>query len=490
MTVAPAPPTPPPPDLGPLGPGPLGPGPLGPGPLGPGPLGLGLLDEPGLVSLGAEAQLLANAHRARLVAVFAELRDRCARDHQARRADAGQQHFVLTPLEEVKVEFGTLLGLGDHAVETSLQLHDDLLAICPLAWSLCLSGRLDLDRARVIPEAARTIARSSDVAEFGRQMADYLAKHDDPDAPLVPLTRTQLSRAASYRKLKFDQKTSSERFAEAFAERRVTVDLDRAGTGIGRISCTASCPDAMLADHRLTLIARKRCEYDGEERTLDQMRADTLVDLLLGRLQVGALTSELEDDLTADGRDPAATITEVPLVGSWARPIVNVTVPITTLMGLEDEPGLLAGDVAIPAELVRQIATDPGATWHRLLTDPAGRMVELSTDSYQPTTALDRTVVARDRTCVWPGCCRPSTRCERDHRRPYPLGTTCECNLDPLCKRHHKAKHSEGVTVRRLADGRYEVRTRRGTVLRSHPSEQPEPGPLARARAGHAGTAA
>ena len=461
MTLAPTPPTPPPPDLG-------------------------TLDDSGLVALGAQAQVLANAHRAQLVAVFAELRDRCARDHQARRANATQRHFVLTPLEEVKLEFGTLLGLGDHAVETALQLHDSLLAICPQAWSLCLSGRLDLDSARVIPDAARTIASAEDVAEYGDLMAGYLTKHDDPDALLVPLTRTQLSRAASYRKLKFKQKDDAQQFAEAFAERRVTVDLERSGTGIGRISCTTACTDAMLADHRLTLIARKRCEYDGEERTLDQMRADSLVDLVLGRLQVGALTSELEDDVTADGRDPAATITELPLVGGWARPVINLTVPVTTLMGVDDEPGLLAGDIAIPADLARQVATDPGSTWHRLLTDPAGRMVELSTDSYQPTAALDRAVVARDRTCVWPGCCRPSTRCEHDHRTPHPRGSTCECNLDPLCKRHHKAKHSEGVTVRRLADGRYEVRTRRGTVLRSHPSEQPGPSRAARVEAGTA----
>jgi len=436
---------------------------------------LAAVDEPGLVALGVQAQVHANAHRAHLLAVFAEMRDRAAADHQARRANATQPHFVLTPLEEVTLEFGTLLGLGDHAVESALHAHDNLRAICPAAWEQCVRGRLDLERASAISEAARTIADPDDVAAYGALMTSYLAAHDDPDAPLVPLTRTQISRAASYRKLKFDQVPTSERFAEAFAERRVHVDLDRGGTGIGRLSCSTTCTDAMLADHRLTLIARKRCEYDGEERTLDQMRADSMVDLVLGRLQVGALTSELEDDVTADGRDPAATITEVPLVGGWARPVINVTVPVTTLMGTEDEPGLLSGDIPVPPNLVREIATGDGATWHRLLTDPAGGLVELSTTSYQPTAPIVREVTARDRTCVWPGCCRPSVTCECDHRREHPHGRTCPHNLDPLCKRHHKAKHSEGVQVRRLADGRYEVRTARGTILRSHPSEQPQP---------------
>ena len=431
------------------------------------------VDEAGLVALGVRAQVAANCHRAQLLAVFAEMRDRAAADHQSRRANALQPHFVLTPLEEVKLEFGTLLGLGDHAVEVALHQHDNLRAICPLAWEQCLSGRLDLERAATIGQHAETIADPDDVAKYGDLMADYLTTHDDPDNPILPLTRTQISRAAAYRKLKFAQKPSDQRFAEAFEQRRVHLDLDTGGNGIGRLTCTTTCPDAMLADHRLTLIARKRCENDDETRTLDQMRADSMIDLVLGRLTVGALTSDLEADVTTDGHDPATTITETPLVGSWARPVINVTVPVTTLAGLDDEPGLLSGDIPLPAALVREIATTPGATWHRLLTDPAGGMVELSTTSYQPTAPIVREVTARDRTCAWPGCCRPSVTCECDHRHEHPHGSTCPRNLDPLCKRHHKAKHSDGVHVRRLADGRYEIRTKRGTILRSHPSQQP-----------------
>ncbi len=48
----------------------------------------------------------------------------------------------------------------------------------------------------------------------------------------------------------------------------------------------------------------------------------------------------------------------------------------------------------MPAGLARAIAADPDATWYRMLTDPAGRMVELSTTSYRPTAPIWRYVVA------------------------------------------------------------------------------------------------
>lgn len=40
---------------------------------------------------------------------------------------------------------------------------------------------------------------------------------------------------------------------------------------------------------------------------------------------------------------------------------VNVTVPIQSLMGVSDDPGILPGGEPIPASLARQIASDPGS---------------------------------------------------------------------------------------------------------------------------------
>jgi hypothetical protein len=131
----------------------------------------------------------------------------------------------------------------------------------------------------------------------------------------------------------------------------------------------------------------------------------------------------------------------VPVPG-YARPIINVTVPLETLAGLSDDPGRLSGGTVIPAELARAIATREGATWYRMLTDTAGDLAALSTHSYRPTGPIWRHVVAGQPTCAHPGCDRPSTECELDHLTEWPAGPTSTENLQPLCRRHHKTKHA------------------------------------------------
>lgn len=129
-------------------------------------------------------------------------------------------------------------------------------------------------------------------------------------------------------------------------------------------------------------------------------------------------------------------------VPNYARPIINVTVPLETLAGLGDEPGRLSGGTAIPADLARVIATKEGATWYRLLTDPEGDPVSLSTTSYAPTPPIWRYVVATQGVCAHEGCDRPAVECELDHDDPWPSGPTSTENLRPRCRRHHRLKHA------------------------------------------------
>jgi hypothetical protein len=423
------------------------------------------------VAYAVAAQVAQNAAHARRLRAFAEVHARCAADHQARRASATQPRFVLAPGEETGLEFGTALGISAKTVEVHLDLYTRLSTQFPTVWARCETGRLDLAKAGVILEASETIADDADVERFAAAIEDYLTRHDHPDDPLVRLTRDQIASAARYRKLKYPQKDDETTFHEAFAKRRARLRLDE--TGIGHLGCTNMATDLAAADHRLTLIAKKLLETDDNQgRTLEQMRADVMLDLILGRLDVHVLTSELEDDETINGHDPATGF-DRHKVGKFARPVIVVTVPISTLMGASDEPGLLSGDSPLPADLVRRIADDPDSTWHRLLTDDTGHAVHLSTTSYQPTPPIWRTVVTEDRTCVWPGCTRPSTQCHTDHRTPYPHGPTSPDNLWPLCPRHHKAKHSDRFTLQRETDGTTTLTTSRGTTTSRPRTEQP-----------------
>ena len=53
--------------------------------------------------------------------------------------------------------------------------------------------------------------------------------------------------------------------------------------------------------------------------------------------------------------------------------------------------------------------------------------------------------MVRNPTCTAPGCRRPAQACDLDHTIPYEQGgRTCECDLGPLCRRHHRAKQAAG----------------------------------------------
>ena len=64
---------------------------------------------------------------------------------------------------------------------------------------------------------------------------------------------------------------------------------------------------------------------------------------------------------------------------------------------------------------------------------------------YRPSRTLRHLVMARSTRCAAPGCGSPATACDQDHTREWDDGgLTCECNLAPLCRRHHQIKQAQG----------------------------------------------
>jgi len=65
-------------------------------------------------------------------------------------------------------------------------------------------------------------------------------------------------------------------------------------------------------------------------------------------------------------------------------------------------------------------------------------------DRYTPSRNLRHLVRARTDRCDAPGCQAPAVNGDLDHTIEYPAGTTCECNLGPKCRRHHRCKQAPG----------------------------------------------
>lgn len=126
---------------------------------------------------------------------------------------------------------------------------------------------------------------------------------------------------------------------------------------------------------------------------------------------------------------------------------LNVTVPVLTLLGGSEEPGMLEGTIPLPASMARELA-GASETWYRVLTDPCtGAFLPLPAESYTPTRAMLEHLRLRNTTCAVPGCTRSTSWAseadhieEYDHGDPERGGLTEIENLHLLCWQHHRAK--------------------------------------------------
>lgn len=121
--------------------------------------------------------------------------------------------------------------------------------------------------------------------------------------------------------------------------------------------------------------------------------------------------------------------------------MIGVTIPLTSLASLDDTPGeSIDHRFSLPAELVRELAAEPGTLFYRLLTDPVGRLLEVTEIGRYPSKKLHTALNIRDGVCAFPTCNVPAVNCDADHTIPVPRGPTTAANLKNLCRRHHRFK--------------------------------------------------
>ena len=172
-------------------------------------------------------------------------------------------------------------------------------------------------------------------------------------------------------------------------------------------------------------------EYAPDLRTMDMKRADALSEI------AGIAVSLSADEAKSHRRSVS----------------VNVTVDLKTLLGLNENPGQLAGYGVLPAQIVRALASE--GKWRRFITDPnTGTLLDYGRDSYQPPQDLVDYLIARDRTCRFPGCRQSAARADIDHAEAWEDGgETSAANLGALCRRHHRMKTHGGWNLTSNEDG-------------------------------------
>ena len=237
-------------------------------------------------------------------------------------------------------------------------------------------------------------------------------------AHTAPQTRAWLAR----RVIAQDPAAARRRHERASGRRRVT--LHSLADGMAELVALLPAVQARRAFDTLGAAAHS---LDGKDdaRSMDQRRADAMVDLLCGR----------------------ATPPTVK---------VNVTVDLETLRGTADRPVELGGYGPVDSATLRWLLRDAELEFRRLLIDD-GTAVAVDPTRYRPTPDLAALIRARDLTCRFPGCRRTVTATrsgvDLDHTVPWPAGSTIAQNLSSLCRHHHRVKHAPGWSVRQEPDG-------------------------------------
>ena len=93
---------------------------------------------------------------------------------------------------------------------------------------------------------------------------------------------------------------------------------------------------------------------------------------------------------------------------------------------------------------------------------------------YRPSRKLRHLVRARNARCTAPGCGRPAARCDLDHTIAWDQGgQTCECDLAPLCRHHHKCKQAHGWQLEQPEPGVLIWHTPAGRTYITRPTQYP-----------------
>jgi hypothetical protein len=205
-----------------------------------------------------------------------------------------------------------------------------------------------------------------------------------------------------------------------------------------------------------------------------------------------------------------------PAPGPRLAALVTITIPAATFQGRSDAPGEAGGFGPLDGDDARDLAAaaarHPRTRWcitalnpdgtaaaHGCLpgrhpppgTGPPGWPTALLNTSlipvargpcghahaeigYHPSRKLAHLIRARSATCTSPGCRRPAARCDLDHTVPWDQGgLTCECDLAPLCRHHHRCKQAEGWQLAQPEPGLLVWRTPCGRSYATGPTTYP-----------------
>lgn len=338
--------------------------------------------------------------------------------------------------EAEREDISTALRLAPATAQSRIDIARTLVNNLPNTCSALATGEISSAHATVIARetaaAIRDGAPESVIFEIEQRAIAYAEFHTP--GQVANHVRTNVAKFAPE---EFEEVTN-----RATALRRVSCYNET--DGMSTVVAILPAADAQLVMNSIEAfilrqeqlssgggVALTSNEGASAKLTIDQKRADALSAICANFL------SEISETVTPQRR---------PLT-------VNVTIDLPTLLGLAENPGQLAGYGPIPASVARELASD--AKWKRFITEPqTGNLLDFGRESYEPPQQLKDFLIARDRTCRFPGCRRSALLSDLDHAESWDSGgSTSPDNIGALCRRHHRLKTHDGWKIESFADG-------------------------------------
>ena len=361
-----------------------------------------------LVSVFEEAEVeLADATRSRAQAEavewarmldFHEMREAAIKQVENPRVFQQQAELSM-----IALEIARQTGLSEmqvcHRVAAARRVRDT----APLVWAAFQAGRVDAARVREISGAIEKLKRPESISRLDLRVVGYAESH----------TVAELRRWLKLFVARMEADLFNERAEDERKQRRV--EVVHGDDGMSWLSLYHQ-------SHVIAAIAKraiKEAKTFGADdpRTQAQRQADLLA--------AWATTNDAgQAAVNAD---------------------IAVTLPGESIAGSSDDPAVAAdGGWVVPVQWILDLAEHAANNifWHRMILDPVTD--DVLAHEYKGRFApeiLAKAIEFRDGVCQAPGCCRPASLCDIDHRIPHDDGgPTTGWNLGPYCKRDHRRK--------------------------------------------------
>lgn len=344
--------------------------------------------------IAAWERVIAHAHaqQARVIAGFVS--QRAAEDRAAGvcSSDAGKY-----AAEEVALARRVSPTSAGHQIEFA----QGLVAHHPATLAAMLDGAISMP-------AARTVVTECEVLDpVARRVVDAAIALEATE-----LTPGQVRTAVRRRVIEADAEAAAKRARTARVRKRVS--LFPAADGVAGLLAMLPAEQAVACWVALDNHARG-ARGDGDDRPIDHIMCDTLVERVTGQHHAGDVGVE-----------------------------VGIVISAGSLLGADQAPATLGGYGAISAELARELANSNHAWARRLVCDPLdGQVIEVGSRRRRFTGGRRRLILARDQTCRLPVC--DARIRDADHRTPYAHGGTTDVdNGQGLCERTHYCRDHPG----------------------------------------------